>query len=183
MAHSPPLKVIAMTADEHVREVYAYFGLAVYCGQVLEHSIVNAMVVLRLPHKDRFTKGDFDAFMNQQFEKTLGKLIKNLHAELSFPPDLEELLRKALKTRNWLCHDYFRERAVEFMLPAGRDKMLVELQEARELLSSAESSLTAIIQPLADRCGMTEAVFQAEYRKLCREQGIAEPNAAADGGA
>ncbi len=35
-----------MTADEHIREVYAYFGLAVYCGQVREHGIVNAMVVL-----------------------------------------------------------------------------------------------------------------------------------------
>lgn len=164
-----------MTADEHVREVYAYFGLAVYCGQVFEHGIVNSMVVLRLPHKDRFTKGDIDAFMDQQFENTLGKLIKNLRGELPFPPDLEELLRQALETRNWLCHDYFRERAVEFMTPAGRDKMLVELEQARELLSTAEQRLTTVIQPLADRCGMTGGVFQAEYRKLCREQGIAAP--------
>src|SRR5262245_66267755 len=34
-------EVTPMTADEHVREVYAYFGLAVYCGQLLEHGIVN----------------------------------------------------------------------------------------------------------------------------------------------
>ena len=86
-----------MTADEHVREVYAYFGLAVYCGQVLEHGIVNAMVILRLPNRERFTKGDIDAFMDQQFENTLGKLIKNLRAETALPMDLEDLL-KELKT-------------------------------------------------------------------------------------
>lgn len=164
-----------MTADEHVREVYAYFGLAVYCGQVLEHGIVNAMVVLRLPHRDRFTKVDIDAFMDQQFENTLGKLIKNLRAELTVPPDLEELLRQALKTRNWLCHDYFRERAAEFMTPAGRDKMLAELEAARELLSRADKGLAAVVRPLADRCGLTEAVLEAQYQALCREQGIAEP--------
>lgn len=161
-----------MIPDEEIREVYAHFGLAVYCGQVLEHGIVNAMVVLRLPDKDRLTKGDIDAFMDQKFECTLGKLIKELQAELPIPSDLEELLRQALKTRNWLCHDYFRERAIDFMLPVGREKMLVELEEARELLSDAEKRLEAVIQPLADRCGITEAVLQAEYRKLCQEEGI-----------
>jgi hypothetical protein len=161
-----------MTDDEHTREVYAYFGLAVYYGQVLEHGIVNAMVVLRLPHRDRFTKGDIDAFMDQQFENTLGKLIKNLRAELTLPSDLEDLLRQALKTRNWLCHDYFRERAIESMTSAGRDKMLAELEDARELLSRADKRLSDVVQPLSDRCGLTEAVLQAEYKAICREQGI-----------
>ena len=34
--------------DEHVKEVYARFGLAVYYAQVLEHALVNAVVVLDL---------------------------------------------------------------------------------------------------------------------------------------
>jgi len=34
--------------DEHVKEVYARFGLAVYYAQVLEHGLVNALVVLDL---------------------------------------------------------------------------------------------------------------------------------------
>ncbi len=33
---------------EHVKEVYARFGLAVYCIQVLEHALVNALVILDL---------------------------------------------------------------------------------------------------------------------------------------
>ncbi|MDB5309834.1 MAG: hypothetical protein JWO38_4036 [Gemmataceae bacterium] len=161
-----------MTTEEQIREVYAYFGLAVYCGQVLEHGIVNAMVVLRLPRRDRFTKGDIDAFMDQQFENTLGKLIKNLRAELALPTDLEGLLGQALKTRNWLCHEYFRERAIEFMTAAGRDKMLAELADAGELLNRADKRLSAVVQPLADRYGLTEEKMQVEYQALCREHGI-----------
>jgi hypothetical protein len=165
-----------MTVDEHVREVYAWFGLAVYCGQVLEHGVVNAMVTLRLPKRERFTRGDIDMFMDRQFEKTLGRLIKELQAEMPLPADLEESLRKALETRNWLCHDYFRERAVEFMTEAGRNGMLAELAHARELLVRADRSLTSVVQPIADRHGLTTAAIRAEYEAMCAEHGIgAEP--------
>lgn len=34
--------------DDHVKEVYARFGLAVYHAQELEHGLVNAPVVLGL---------------------------------------------------------------------------------------------------------------------------------------
>ena len=34
--------------DEHTKEVYARFGLAVYYAQVLEHGLVNALTISRL---------------------------------------------------------------------------------------------------------------------------------------
>jgi hypothetical protein len=172
-----------MNDDDHIREVYAYFGLAVYFGQVLEHGIVNAMVILRMPHRDKMTKWDVDVFMDRQFENTLGKLIKNLQSEIRLPIELEGVLRDALKTRNWLCHDYFRERALELASEGGRDKMLAELVEARELLEKADKTLTALVQPLADRYGMTKEACEAEFRALCREADVAaEQGAAADRG-
>tara|TARA_R110001583_G_C5419106_1_gene387649 strand:- start:39 stop:200 length:162 start_codon:yes stop_codon:yes gene_type:complete len=33
-----------MDEGEHVKDVYAHFGLAMYLAQVLEHGIVNALV-------------------------------------------------------------------------------------------------------------------------------------------
>lgn len=35
-------------ADEHVKEVYARFGLTVYLVQVLEHGLANALVSTEL---------------------------------------------------------------------------------------------------------------------------------------
>jgi hypothetical protein len=34
--------------DEHVNEVYARFGLAMYFAQVLEHGLVNAFIWVKL---------------------------------------------------------------------------------------------------------------------------------------
>lgn len=49
-----PIAIIVQShdEDEHVKEVYARFGLAVYFAQVLEHGLVNALVILfLLPRK------------------------------------------------------------------------------------------------------------------------------------
>jgi hypothetical protein len=161
-----------MTENEHSREVYAHFGLAVYLAQVLEHGIVNALVVLRLPDRPWFTPADFDAFMGEQFEKTLGTLIKALKAQVPVPPDLEATLGEALRVRNWLCHVYFRERAADFVTPTGKDKMLAELACAQELLQRADENLAALVRPIRDRQGVTPALLQAAYDTICRTHGI-----------
>ena len=161
-----------MTDDELVRETYAHFGLAVYWGQVLEHGIVNAMVVLRLQNLASFTRSDIDAFMDRQFKNTLGRLIRNLKSEVTIPVNLEELLGLALAKRNWLCHDYFRERAVDFMSKNGRTRMISELEESRDLLIAADQCLAQTIQPIANRYGFTQERMAEAYDEFCAEHGV-----------
>jgi hypothetical protein len=43
-----PKIVLIDPTDEHVKTVYAHFGLAVYLAQVLEHGLVNALVFVDL---------------------------------------------------------------------------------------------------------------------------------------
>ncbi len=114
--------------DEHVKEVYARFGLAVYYAQVLEHGLVNALVVLDLiPNRRHLARSrdewgtQFDAFTDRHFEATMGRLMKNLRAVTQVHADLEKLLQDVLNRRNWLVHDFFRERATEFMSALGRE--------------------------------------------------------------
>jgi len=61
--------------NEEVKEVYARFGLAVYCAQVLEHGLVNALVILDLiPSRHHLARSrdewsaEVDAFMARNFE-------------------------------------------------------------------------------------------------------------------
>ena len=67
-----------MDRNDIVRDTYAHYGLAMYQAQVLEHGIVNAMVYARLPDRHRITRGEIDAFMGRQFERTLGALLREL---------------------------------------------------------------------------------------------------------
>lgn len=158
--------------EDDIREMFARFGAAVHAAQVLEHGIVNAMLILHLPNRNRFTKFDIDAFMDQQFENTLGKLIRNLREKLTLPVDLEHLLYKALKTRNWLCHEYFRERANEILTTEGQQGMIAELVDAYQDLYRADKALTALVQPLADRLGITQELIEREFDSIKREVGI-----------
>lgn len=44
-----------------------------------------------------------------------------------------------LDKRNWLMHNYIRERAEEFMSDTGRQRMLKEIEECRELFQAADA--------------------------------------------
>jgi hypothetical protein len=74
----------------------------------------------------------------------------------SIPDGLEELLRGALKTRNFLAHHFFRERAEAFMSWEGREAMVHELEVAQQLFESADDSLVQIVKPLRERYGLTD---------------------------
>jgi len=149
--------------DEHVKTVYAYFGLAIYFSQVLEHGLVNALVNVDLiprragrqvPKQEWFK--EFDSFMDQHFETTLGKMIRSLKSVIAVPEGLESVLAAALKKRNFLAHHYFKDRAAEFMTKSGRDEMISELQEARMLFEEADDKLDEVVKPLRERFGITD---------------------------
>jgi hypothetical protein len=114
--------------DDLVGDTYAHFGLAIFKAQALEHGVVNAMVVARMPDRDRINRRDIDAFMDRQFEQTLGQLLRELKKYTSVPDDLSQILAGALSTRNWLAHDYFRDRAADFVTDAGCHGLIAELQ-------------------------------------------------------
>src|SRR5258708_12673872 len=86
--------------------------------------------------------------MDRNFEDTMGSLMNSLRSVTTLGDDLESLLRKALAKRNWLAHDYFRERAEEFNSDAGRQEMLKEIDECRELFQAADASLDSTVPPL-----------------------------------
>jgi hypothetical protein len=164
--------------NEHVKTVYAHFGLAAYLAQVLEHGLVNALVFVDLvPNKSYQIKSkkewehEVDSFMDRHFEHSLGKMIRDLQAVVSVPEDLESLLAEALKRRNYLAHHFFRERAPEFMTTKGRDTMVGELREAQELFRQADQRLGEAIRPMRERYGVTDERLEQLYQELLTEIG------------
>jgi hypothetical protein len=157
-----------MDKDEQVKEVYANFGLSMYMAQVLEHGIVNAFIFLELlpKTKGKWTPDEFDAYMDGEFDKTLGRLIGKLRNLTTINNDLESLLTVALKKRNWLAHHYFRERAEECMSTSGRNSMIVELQRCRDLFKETDEKLEVVIKPLMKKLGMTDEILEENFKKF-----------------
>lgn len=99
---------------------------------------------------------EFDMFMDQQFEQTLGRLIRGLKNATSVSAELEGLLTDALKTRNFLTHHFFRERAEVFMSRDGREEMIRELERAQRLFEAADDTLIETVKPLREKFGLTD---------------------------
>ena len=167
-----------MDKDEHVKEVYAHFGLAIYLAQVLEFAIGHSLVYLDLiPQqverkctREQWMK-EYESFMDRHFEKTLGRMMRSLQSVTNIPEGLESLLRKALVKRNWLAHEYFRERAVDFMNEEGRNRMIQELQEAQSLFEEADNALENVFRPVREKYGITD-----EWLKEHMEEWISQYN-------
>lgn len=162
--------------NELVKEVYARFGLAIYFAQVLEHGLVNALVVLDLiPARRHLVRSadewgeNVDSFMDRHFETTMGRMMRSLRDVAEVPSDLETLLRDALKKRNWLAHDFFRERAVEFMSRAGQDQMIQEIDDCLSRFQEADRQLEEVVKPLREKAGLTDEVLEREYRSMLGE--------------
>jgi hypothetical protein len=161
--------------DEHVKSVYAHFGLAMYLVQVLECGLANIMMCAELlprragePVPKREWEAEFDAFMSEQYRQTLGRLIRGLSSATSVPSDLEAVLTEALEKRNYLTHHYFRERAEAFMSWKGRQNMIEELQAAQKLFDVAAARLTAVEMPLREKYGLTDECLRPWKEKYLK---------------
>lgn len=157
-----------MDKSEHIKEVYAHFGLAMYMAQVLEHGIVNAFIFLELlpKTKGKWSPDEFESYLDSEFDKTLGRLIGKLRKLTSIDNNLESLLDLALKKRNWLVHHYFRERAAELLSTSGRNSMILELLQSRDLFKETDEKLEAVITPLMNQVGLTTDKLEEHLKKF-----------------
>ena len=167
-----------MDEDEHTKEVYAQFGLAMYCAQAVESAIAVTLLHLDLIPKRASSKArtmaewesEIDSFTRKQFEETLGGLIKRLRSVAPVPDASAGALRDALAKRNWLAHGYFWSRSEQFLSMSGRESMLKEIIAARGVFDRAESMLLEVVADAGKTYGITQAmvdmVFAEQIAKL-----------------
>ena len=142
--------------SEQIKEVYAYFGLAIYTAQVLEHQIVNMFVATKLYEKNKISREDVNAIFDERFSQTMGKLIKDLKTPYKLSDTIIEQLDNVLKTRNMLIHRYFREKVIQFSTIEGRLEMIRELDKVRQNFEKTDKVLTKIYIEITRRHGLTQ---------------------------
>lgn len=147
--------------SELIREVYSRFGLAMYMAQILEHGMVNALLVLRLlptmrDHADRTSWDDaFDHFYDTELAKTFGNMIKALDEAETLSDEFIVRLRGAKVYRDHLVHRFFREHDLDFLTRSGRTKMIAECEDLVGLFQTLDQDLEALVAPQRTRFGIT----------------------------
>lgn len=155
------------------REVFANFGLAVYASQVLEHGIVNLVVLSGLRDGRYRSVDETDAENARLFRQTLGA-VKNIL--LTRRPDIEhldELLIRAVRLRNFLAHHYFRERAAAFVSGAGQARMIEELGQATAFFEDVDERIKSLAMQIMEVTGLQAHLPEA--MEEARQAGFGEP--------
>lgn len=143
-----------------IREVYSRYGLAMYQAQVLEHGMVNAVIIARvLPamrnHSDKAAWEDaFDRVYDVELAKTFGNMLRALEP-LGLPDDVIARLRAAKIERDHLAHRFFREHDEDFLSRAGRTRMIAACEDIIARFAAIDAELETVMQPLRERLGIT----------------------------
>ncbi len=149
-----------------VREVYAKYGLAMYFAQCLETELVNLLISLKLKDRNKITMFDFDSFMEENYRKTLGRLINSLKQAMEISDNLETELKELLEIRNYLAHRYFRVKAIDFMKKDGRQHMLSELESFISKLENGDKKVGSISSVISEQYGITDAMISKTVEEL-----------------
>lgn len=144
------------------KEPFAFFGLASYWAQVLEHSALNLALVLRLPALELVSKSLFDELYAELTRRTFGHLVKAAQRVVAISDEDRRVLDEALDLRNILTHHYFREHAEDFVSEKGRGEMKEELQRVIAKFKSADYVLEKLYRPLWKKYGVDETFIEQE---------------------
>jgi len=146
------------------KEVFARYGAAVYFAQVLEHGLVNLLIVAKQA-TGQSTPSSIDDDFEKLFRLTMGALLKQTEKARLTVADTE-LWNDALKRRNRLAHHYFRDHAENFMSPEGRDLMLEDADAARLLFVEADEAATRVMFSIGEAWGMTPDAARAVFEEM-----------------
>ena len=138
--------------NDECRDVYAFFGLAMFYAQVIEEALGALIAISQYP----LTKAQANQIMDRLDACTLGTLLRELRKHLLFEASLETTFQRALERRNYLAHRFFRDHAVDFMTGAGRRRMLDELTDATECFQELNAHMLAITLVVGRPIGISQ---------------------------
>lgn len=140
--------------SEQSKELFAYFGLAVYYCQALEQQLTNLLLLTKLSQGTMPSEADLADLYQRKLGNSLGQLIKEIQHHFSFSEAETAQLHHVWKQRNYIVHDYFKERIRDTFTPSGRASIIRELKRFKNKAGALEIKLQGYCTELYNRLGL-----------------------------
>jgi len=137
---------------EKHNNLLSLLGLALLNAQALEYSIVTLFAINKLLIDGKWSK-DIRNLMKSKYKQTLGKLLNDVSKKIKLKSDLESRLFEALKMRNWVVHNYFREFAPVIASNIIRDKATKKLYKTALFFEQVSDEINEINFKLMQQSG------------------------------
>lgn len=152
--------------EDHVKEVYARFGLAYYMGEVLHRGLCHLYLGLQSPDQG-MTGPRIDELMREAYAETLGGILSKVRHKLS--QDLEAQLNAALEKRNYLAHHFWFEQVHMLSSAEGAHALVEQLAEATAEFESINRELERIVRADLRRFGVTAEMVADMFVEVSRQ--------------
>ncbi len=124
--------------EGQLNAVFACFGSAAQHGQFFEEALADFLCAYNRLCQTSFTISDLDHLEAKFARQTMGVLLSELRKHVRIGDEnVVVLMDEALKKRNFLMHNFFRQRNEAFQTEKGRMDMLKELVEIGSLIENA----------------------------------------------
>lgn len=157
----------------NLTELFAHYGRAVYMANVVETAFAQTLLQVEFMTgiREEFirTKGknfdrqkyedDFDTYFDKQLSRTMGELARRVGEFPDFGDELKGRINDAIKRRNFLIHDYWRETSMSIMTEDGRTEMIDELSEDSERFDKLAKDIHEATKPVRRKLGIKEEVL------------------------
>lgn len=149
---------------DQIRELYAVFGLAYYRSECLHRELCIIFAESGLPPRDLITRPRLEEQLAQAYSVTLGDVAAKLKDVL--PAELYAELKTAVKTRNFLAHQFWFERAHLMFDVDNVRQLIAELDGYAGLFDRLDTRVSAWAQPKRRELGLTDEMIQAGLRRI-----------------
>jgi len=104
----------SVSDDDRVTDICMFFGAAAYYAQFFEEAIAQFLgTYARLPQLEGSTIAT--KLDEQSLDKnTMGLLLKKLRIHFEIDVEIDAVLSEALTKRNYLMHEFFKQREKDF---------------------------------------------------------------------
>jgi hypothetical protein len=127
-------------------EVFEAFGAVAYNVQAFEYTLSNLLAQVYSAGPDQLTRSQVVELTEGNYKKTLGRLGNALRKALPNEHPLGKLVMEAVARRNFLMHNYFRERIDDMKTSEGRTQVILELRQDQRLFQERDAELMQVYQ-------------------------------------
>lgn len=110
--------------DGNIKECFTHFGCAVYMMQSVEKAVLTTL----LNSYTNITKTRYDELMSEKSQMTFGQLKREIESSNLFDSETMIKIENFHTKRDWLAHNYWWDRAIEFHNDKLRYKIIEELE-------------------------------------------------------
>ena len=148
--------------DEEIRkEMFAWYGAAMYAAQLFEVELVTLLLALKRLRDPATNPSEYDDLDTLLSRKTLGALLKELEKHCTLEPEFKDLLTSYRDQRNFLAHEFFYTQASDMSSREGFEKLTLELQGLESQFRVADQITMKMSENIRKASGVNEKEFQA----------------------